>query len=340
MELNSNDNFMCCASWLLKKLPNNIPLKDLWNSDEAKEIRKSVSDGSYRHCDKTQCPYLSQLINFGTSGNIGPLYYKNELPAYIREFYNEETGEMKVGPKMIQFAFDRTCNYKCPSCRIDVITASGSEIKKIEAEIEEIETTFANDITTLYITGSGDPFVSVGFRNFLRNFKPKKYPKLKQIHLHTNASKWNKEMWESMKSIHKYVQTCEISIDAGSKETYENLTRIGGDWNNLMNNLNFIKTLPNLTYIKTSFVVQSHNYKEMELFLNLMKDIFGKKVNVFFGKINNWGSFTDGQFQLLKIWDQSHPEHEQFIKEFNKVFKDSQVYHNMQEFVNVKKTLL
>ena len=65
-------------------------------------------------------------------------------------------------------------------------------------------------------------------------------------------------MWDSMKSIHPYVKTCEISIDAATKDTYENKTRIGGDWDELINNLKFISTLPNLKKIKPSFVVQNH----------------------------------------------------------------------------------
>ena len=44
-------------------------------------------------------------------------------------------------------------------------------------------------------------------------------------------------MWDSMPNVHKYVKSCEISIDAGTKDTYENKTRLGGNWENLMNNL-------------------------------------------------------------------------------------------------------
>ena len=33
-------------------------------------------------------------------------------------------------------------------------------------------------------------------------------------------------MWDSMPNVHKYVKSCEISIDAGTKDTYENKTRL------------------------------------------------------------------------------------------------------------------
>ena len=87
-------------------------------------------------------------------------------------------------------------------------------------------------------------------------------------------------------------------------------------------------------------MVQDSNYDEMEIFLKLMKSIFGKKVHVFFGKINNWDTFTEGQFKLKKVWDVTHPEHNLFKKELNKIWKDEQVFHNMYEFIEVKKEII
>ncbi len=146
-------------------------------------------------------------------------------------------------------------------------------------------------------------------------------------------------MWDSMPNIHKYVHTCEISIDAGTKETYENKTRLGGNWENLLNNLKFISTLP--ISVKTSFVVQDSNYMEMETFYNLMYSIFYKKVNVFFGKITNWGTFSEGEFKLKQVWDETHPEHQLFKKEFNKIWKNKNLFHNLYEFIDTtNKTLI
>jgi hypothetical protein len=37
-----------------------------------------------------------------------------------------------------------------------------------------------------------------------------------------------------MPNIHQYVTSCEISVDAGTKETYETKTRINGNWDILL----------------------------------------------------------------------------------------------------------
>lgn len=332
LEVQERVNHLCCASWLLKPLPKKDSVLDSWNSQEANDIRQSILDGSYKYCDNTQCPFLSQLDSEGNRGKNNPLFRKGNLnlslSTKIAKFKKKE-----LLPEVVQFSFDRTCNLKCPSCRVDFITSSGKKLKQVEKTVKEIETLLSRNIKTLYITGSGDPFTSPSFRNFLRSFDKQKYPKLTNIHLHTNATKWNKRMWDSMKSIHPYVKSCEISIDAGTKDTYENKTRIGGNWEELQNNLKFISTISTLKIIKTSFVVQQSNYKEIEIFYNQMVEIFGKKVQVFFGKVNNWGTFTEDYYKTQKVWDKEHPEFSEFIIELNKVLRKENLLTNMKEFL-------
>lgn len=339
LEVHDKSRFLCCASWLKEYLPENTTPAEAWNSETADSIRSSVLDGSYKYCDKTQCPFLHQLLTFGETGRLIPLYRKDQLPSRIKsqieDFY---LGRLK--PKTIQFSFDRTCNLQCPSCRISIYTANKAKILEVEDTIEKIQETLGEFIETIYITGSGDPFVSVGFKKFLREFDNKKWPSLKKIHLHTNATKWNRYMWNTMKNIHPYVKSCEISIDAGTKNTYENKVRIGGNWDELMSNLKFISTIKTLKEIKASFVVQQHNYKEMKLFYDLMVQIFDTKVNVFFGKITNWGTYSKAEFNKHKIWDREHPEFKYFVNELNTVLPANQGWTNLQEFINSHRSII
>ena len=340
LEIHEKDRFLCCASWLKKYLPQNTSPKDAWESSEANEIRESVIDGSFRHCDKSQCPFLHQLENFGEIGNTNVLYHKNRLPKELKSNIESFKKGIVTPPSTIQFSFDRTCNLKCPSCRINLIVENSKGIERVKKTIDEIETQYGETTKRLYITGTGDPFVSVGFRDFLRNFDSTKWPSLSNIHLHTNATKWDVKMWDSMSNIHKYVKSCEISIDAATKETYENKVRLGGNWDELMDNLKFINTIPSLKSIKTSFVVQQKNYKEMKLFYDLMISIFSKKVNVYYGKITNWGTFTDDEYIGHKIWETNHPEYNEFIREVNLFLPKEQSWHNLQEFIIDKSKLI
>ena len=339
LEIMDKQRHLCCSSWLLNPLPENSSVKDAWFSKEANDVRNSMLDGSFRHCSKTQCPVLNQLVTKGPVGKIDPIYRKDSLPIDLLKKIESYKNDI-LYPSIVQFSFDRSCNLKCPSCRVSIITASSKKIKEVELTIQEIEDTFGKYIETIYITGSGDPFISVGFRNFMHNLDDSKWPRLKNIHLHTNATKWNPKWWEYIKNAHKYIRSCEISIDAATKDTYENKTRIGGNWDELMENLQFISTLPKLKRIKTSFVVQQANYTEMKDFYDMMISIFKSKAEVFFGRINNWGTFTDEVFFTHKVWDKAHPEHHLFVDEVNKVIPARQCWHNLQEFVKTSKSVI
>lgn len=340
LEIHERNRFLCCKSWLKKYLPDNTSPQDAWNSNEANDIRESVLDGTFKYCDKTQCPYLHQITKLGEVGNTKVLFHKENIPSELKQKIDSFKNNQMTSPQVIQFSFDRTCNLKCPSCRIDVFSESLKGIQRIKDTIDLIQTQYGETTKVLYITGTGDPFVSVGFRDFLINFDESKWPNLERIHLHTNATKWNKKMWDSMHKIHRYVKTCEISIDAATKETYENKVRIGGNWDELIDNLKFISTLNHLKYIKASFVIQKHNYKEIKAFYELMSSIFGNKVNVFYGKINNWGTFSDDEYLEHKIWDSNHPEYDEFVKEINSCILKDNIWHNLQEVINPIKNLI
>ena len=321
----------CVPEWLLKYVPIHTDLDKVWNSKEAVEVRESVLDGSYKFCDKTQCPYLEYLLKYGKVDSKGPIVNKVDFPNNLLS---------TDGPHRIDLDFDSSCNYKCPSCRKDTYMADDTKMDAIGKRLVEVKDVFGKSVKELYLSASGDPLVSKSYRKFLQTFNPTEFPNLQSIHFHTNASMWNKKVWESMPNVHKFVNSCEISIDAGTKDTYENKTRLGGNWDSLLNNLKFISTIKTLNYIKTSFVVQDSNYMEMESFYNLMYSIFGKKVNVFFGKITNWGTFSDGEFKLKQVWDTEHPEHELFKKEFNKIWKNQNLFHNLYEFIDSSHTSL
>ena len=340
LEIHHKQNFMCCPSWIKKELPNNVPLDELWNSEEAKEIRASVLDGSFKFCDTNLCPFLKDVIN-NKNKKSGHVTHESLLTGEFREIFDKKITTIPTSKvKEINFSFDRSCNFKCPSCRTDYIVANTERQQGITATISEIEDVYSESVEMLYISGTADAFASASYRNYLRNFDSSKYKKLKKIHLHTNGSLWNEEMWESVKNIHKYVKTCEISIDAGTKDTYENKTRIGGNWETLIKNLNFIATIESLTYIKISFVVQDTNYKEMREFYDIVSSIFKRKIDIFYGRILNWGTFDSEQFLQKDVADERNVNHLDFVKEFNKIYNLPNVSHNLHEFIEIKKRLI
>jgi len=320
MEAHRDAVYSCCPSWLPNKLSTLENIKDAWTGDTLNEIKKSIIDGNYKYCSKTQCPYLSSLL------------ITKKIPQGFVKKENFNINKYKDGPQHINFAFDRSCNLSCPSCRTNLIMANGKEIEFIDEQIENICNLYGKTLTLFYLSGSSDPLASKSLRKFLINFDRNKFPKLKNIHLHTNGLLLDEKLWNSLSHIHDLIKTIEISIDASTSQTYS-IVRRGGDWDVLMKNLQFISECNSIKKVRTSFVVQDTNYTEMENFYILMNKILKQKCEVFFGKITNWGTYSDGEFLLKQIWNENHPEYKVFLKELSKVCHNLLCVHNMHDIV-------
>jgi molybdenum cofactor biosynthesis enzyme MoaA len=191
---------------------------------------------------------------------------------------------------------------------------------------------YGKNIKMLYLSGSADPFASKSIRKLLLNFDREKFPNVNHIHLHTNALLLTAKMWNSLSHIHDLIKTIEISVDASNEETYK-IVRRGGEWKTLIDNLNFISTLK-LRDKRISFVVQDLNYLEMENFYSLMMKIFKNNVDIYFNKITNWGTYSDSEFKLKQIWNESHPEFQIFLHQLNKINSKYRCIHNMHDIID------
>jgi sulfatase maturation enzyme AslB (radical SAM superfamily) len=310
----------CCPGWMPKQLSKLEDVASVWESDTLKDVQQSVMDGSYKYCSTEHCPALNKLVNNGIVDK-GFFQHKDEFKS-----------TNPIGPKTINYAFDKSCNLSCPSCRTEKVMANTEEIKKIEWVMSEIEKAYGSTLQRIYLSGTADPFASKSFRKLLTNFDKTKYPKVYNIQLHTNALLLNKEMWDEMKDTQRYIKTMEISIDAATKKTYE-IVRRGGDWDILIDNLKFISMLP-ITDITLSMVVQDNNYMEMFDFYESMIDIFGKKGKVFFKKITNWNTFSNAEFKLKEIHNPLHPEFNMFLLQLQKIDNKFNSVHNFHDIIS------
>lgn len=348
IELLKTNASLCCPTWLTKPLTYKRNEKgefdyDVWNSEDAQEIRKSILDGSYKYCDKKLCPHLNTLLSTGKNNgmfarvdNPSDFEVKFEGENQFHFPFSDEDGieidnepKVKTTPGSINFTFDRSCNLKCPSCRLETIMEKPDEVREIDKIIDFINSDYSKDCRRIVITGSGDPFASKSFRRFMFEFDPNKWPKLKTVYLVTNGKLFNKKNWDMMKNIQPYITEVEVSIDAGTKDTYENKTRIGGHWEILVENLKFISTINTIKSLRISFIVQKDNYNEMSLCADLIYNIFkeriqdtksNKKTALFFGRIAKWTHMTDKDMEEKDVAHPRHPNHLDLIKHLKQVY--------------------
>jgi hypothetical protein len=331
-EVYDDRQFLCCPSWLPEDVNNGNGIVSSFNSDKSKKIRESIIDGSFKYCNEIECPFLSRLKNDRLPTNFVPKTKEN-----VEYFEN-----LKY-PSIVNFCFDRSCNFQCPSCRNELINYTGGMRKSVDEKLSEVENEISPYVKRLYLSGSADPFFSTSFRKFLMNIESKNFKKLESIHLHTNASLWTESLWNKLSNIHKYVNSCEISIDGATKDTYENKTRIGGKWETLHNNLAFITKIPTIKHYIFSFVVQDTNYMEMcdfykmiENYMNDRKVKWEVKTNV----IINWGTYTEDEFLKKDVSNPTHEKHNEFLKELMKVKDLPNIVHNFHHLYQNKKSLI
>ena len=267
---------------------------------------------------------MSNLENGKLDSNV--LLPKNQI--------NTKDYPLVSSIQKLNMCFDRSCNLKCPSCRLDFINYLGKDRISVENKLRQLENQIGENLRYLYLSGSADPFYSKSFRQFLINFDKSKFPFLSRIHIHTNGLLWTEALWKKMTKVHKYISTCEISIDSATKETYENVVRLGGNWETLVKNLRFIIQIPTLSTYNFSFVVQDTNYHEMYKFWEFCQQLNrenNKKITIFFNRITNWGTFTDDEYKVKNISDPEHLLHKDFLDYFNKVKNLPNVLHNLGE---------
>ncbi len=327
-EVASNGNvFCCCPGWLPKPIGNlqTNDFMEVWNSDIAQDIRASILDGNFKYCRAKECSLIAS--------NTLP-YKKDISDPYLKETIKNKSTVLKQKPKVLNLSYDRTCNLSCPSCRTKQIVIQGNEYDVKQKLQERLLADGLDDARKLIVTGSGDPFASRLYRNLLAKLDSSQYPQLK-IHLMTNGLLFTQQAWENWHKINKSIRNVRVSIDAASEATYR-IVRLGGDFQRLLKNLEFISFLRKtgaLDFVSFEFVVQQKNYQEMTQFIKLGKTFDIDRVG--FTRIRNWNTFTNPEFKLQTVHSLEHPEHSRFLNILkDPIFEDPIVFlGNLQEFM-------
>jgi MoaA/NifB/PqqE/SkfB family radical SAM enzyme len=280
--------FVCeCTAWLPQSVGNlhKNSLEEIFHSDMAYHLRDSIDDGSYRYCNEKQCTWI--------------------IKGDVRNY--QET-DPKI--KTIRLAIDDSCNLSCPSCRKLVIFHKRGKMLSMRLELADRVNQYLakHNNVTVHIGSDGDPFASLVYRHFMRMVPDNNTLK---FNLQTNGLLM-KKMFSRLDKILTRIDVLNISIDGASKETYE-LLRRGGQFEKLLENLEFIKQYHEQFRIRFHMVVQKSNWHEMSKMLQLA-DRFNAH-EVIFNRITNWNTYDNFHEQLA-------PENNLlFVQEFEEIKK-------------------
>jgi len=328
MQINSGETFVCCPSWLTFDINDGVDgdYKRIFNNAKAQKIRESILDGSYRFCNHKVCPDLNAVKN----GREPEDAFVPKESFTIQKEYDVET---------LSLCQDMSCNFQCPSCRTKLIPNN----KDTHAEKQTIQDSamqsFGHSIKRVIITGSGDPIYSKIYRRWLQTATAEKYPNLKHIQLVTNGKLLTEKMWNTF-TCTDLISLIDIGVDAGTKYTYENVTRLGGDWQILLDNIKFLSELQDRDRkLIISYVVSKNNYTEMSEFCDTLEDIIPldstNRLSVWinFRQIVNWGTYSKEDMQELQIFEPQHKDFTVFISELKRIQGRRRVSHNFNHLL-------
>src|SRR6185503_6876369 len=138
---------------------------------------------SFSHCNHEVCPDIQ-------AGTL-PTRAKASRDPRLREIIDGNKTVLEGIPRFINFSNDKSCNLSCPSCRTERIQFNegpGYEVRKRlhDRLVAAFLTKPTDQPFTLSVTGSGDPFASRVFREFLFELDGSRFPNM-QVNLQTNG---------------------------------------------------------------------------------------------------------------------------------------------------------
>ncbi len=243
---------------------------EIYDDVRARIVKLSSLNRSYCLCDLSICQYVK---------------YTPAVNYDLKELRRREY------PVTFVLVTDKTCNLKCPSCRPNYITTNDVQNEHIQKVHQDLLTAgwFAK-VDDLMVAGMGEAFYSPHYRQLLT-----KYLQREQITIYSNGTLFNESNWNLIKSRYQKISVT-ISVDAVTAETYRKLR--GGDFTQLLKNLNFISELRKtgqIVHFELCFVVQRDNYHEMAGFVRFSQALLADRVH--FLRLGDWGALRPKQYR-------------------------------------------
>ena len=319
MGINANGDVFICSSpsWIPKFVGNILECTDIYqilNSDIALSIRNEISNGRYTYCNNRLCGFF---------GNISPTRYETDGPEQVPDtVVHSDNLYVTEIPKNIILDFDYTCNFACPSCRVELINNNTHHVMapindKISEQIKQLVIDqIKNQPVTVRWCG-GEPFISRVYLDLLEYIAARKKDNIKHI-IQTNGSYLQKKS-DLVTKLLPTTQEMRVSFDAACDETYQKI-RVNGQWDQLLSNVRWLRQcvdeLAVDCVLSADFVVQLTNYKEIPAFVKLCRELGIKKIN--WQKMWNWGTWSQEEFLQHNIYRPEHPLYSELVEIFKK----------------------
>lgn len=327
MEISPAGNVHCCCPDLVPSIIGNIENEsatEAMNSEQARKIRASILDGSYRYCNAVHCQHM---IRDTIPSRTAPQLLNDPILGRVIIEQNASLSEIRE----LALGYDPTCNLSCPSCRREVIIDRKKQSRHRTEQIRQHIAPVLPKLRLLYINNGGEFLLSRPSRELLQSIDPKLCPEI-TIDLISNGTLFSKSEWQKFSNIHGRVRNVRISTDAATKDTFEAVRR-GGKWERFVENLNFIGELRRsgeIRFFLMSFAYQLANFREMPAFVGFSKSVGADAVS--FEPLLPSEAMTQAEFSERAVHFRTHPLHAEFLRVLQEpVLSESNVLSNWHE---------
>jgi len=317
MGVNPNGDVFICSSpsWIPKYVGNLLEADDIFailNSDTARIIRQEILEGRYTFCNHRICNFFSR---------ISPDRYEGQGPEYVPRSADHRP-EIMVDrmPANLIFDFDFTCNFRCPSCRIEVINTNNDHVIRPQNDriAEKIKRLIIDNIQDQPVTirwCGGEPFISDVYLDLMEYITSHPRATVRHI-IQTNGSYLAKKS-EIVKKLLPHMESIRVSFDAATADTYHRV-RVNGRWDHLIENVKWLRSTidqvaPSCRLL-ADFVVQYSNYREIPRFVALCDDLGIDGIS--WQKMWNWGTWSQKEFDHHNVYNPDHELYQDLIKQF------------------------
>lgn len=317
----SGDVFICLSpAWIPRFVGNVLTAQDVYadilNSVEAQKIRQEILNNRYYYCNNFLCshflsvPQERYVAHATDDASLSQLSFEPEHSYQINDI-----------PRNLIFDFDDTCNFRCPSCRTQVINKNKHHIIRPinEKIVDKIKTLVINNIGDQPIEirwAGGEPFISEVYVNLMQYIIDTGKTNIKHI-IQTNGS-YLKSKSHLVSYLLPHMKELRISFDAATADTYHRV-RVNGRWDSLLDNVRWvidnIKNQNAPVRVTADFVVQEDNYKEIPAFAELCNGLGIQNIN--YQKMWNWNTWPEDELRQRSVWHEAHPKYQLVVDLIN-----------------------
>lgn len=295
---------------VIGKLTENS-MEEIYNSEEAKLIRKMHFNKDYSNCNPNACPFVA-------NGTI--------------DQHSIDVDEVPRLPQELYLAYENVCNYHCVTCTIpSCMEHNQGQEALLEKKYQQIDNELRKILSFVKVLGAngqGEFFVSKHIMKLMQNWEPVYAPEECTADIESNGSLFNEKNWKKIDNLSRFNLRVAITVMSFEEESYQYLSGTKLSLSNILENLRFVKHLREsgaIKHLELATVYQEGNFRQLPEFTKRCIEEFGAD----YVRLRPYEPWVDPGLDewMRDVRNEDNPYHQEFLEIMqNDIFKHPKVH--------------